>query len=70
VPTTKFGKTLLHDIKIDLARTDLGNKAYLIDYETGKNPLFNVLIAYGYFDQEVGYCQAMNIITAWILKYY
>lgn len=55
---------------MDLARTDLGNKAYLIDFKTGKNPLYNVLMAYGYFDQEVGYCQGMNIITAWILKYY
>ena len=41
----------------------------MIDYKTGKNPLFNVLIAYGFFDEEVGYCQGMNIVTAWILKY-
>ena len=70
VPSSEFDKTLVHDIKLDLERADLGNKAYLIPYKTGKNPLFNVLIAYGYYDQEVGYCQGMNFVTAWILKYY
>jgi hypothetical protein len=28
-----------------------------------------VLSAYGYYDPEVGYCQGMNIVTVWILKY-
>lgn len=33
------------------------------------NPLFNVLMAYGIYDKEVGYCQGMNIVASWILKY-
>ena len=57
------------DIDLDLERTDLGNKAFMIDLKTGNNPLYNVLSAYGHFDPEVGYCQGMNIVAAWILKY-
>jgi hypothetical protein len=56
-------------VDLDLKRTDLGNEAYMIPPKTGKNPLFNVLMAYGHYDPEVSYCQGMNIITAWILKY-
>ena len=41
----------------------------MINFQTGNNPLFNVLSAYGHYDPEVGYCQGMNIISAWILKY-
>jgi hypothetical protein len=59
-----------HDIFTDLERTDLGNVAYKIDPKTGKNPLWNVLVAYGTYDREVEYCQGMNIVAAWLLKYY
>jgi hypothetical protein len=68
-PKSKFEKTLYEDVFLDLDRTDLGNKAYMIPPKTGKNPLFNVLMAYAHYDPEVSYCQGMNIITAWILKY-
>lgn len=67
--SSKFDKTLRLDIELDLERTDLGNEAFMINFQTGKNPLFNVLSAYGHYDPEVGYCQGMNIISAWILKY-
>ena len=37
--------------------------------ETGNNSLYNVLNAYAMYDKEIGYCQGMNIITAWLLKF-
>mmetsp|Transcript_39641 Transcript_39641/g.60697 ORF Transcript_39641/g.60697 Transcript_39641/m.60697 type:complete len:212 (+) Transcript_39641:2519-3154(+) len=58
-----------HLLKKDLERTDLSNKDFKINYKTGKNPLYNVLNAYAHFDPEVGYCQGMNIITSWLLKF-
>ena len=42
----------------------------MLDHKSGKNPLYNVLSAYGFYDEEVGYCQGMNIVAAWLLKYY
>jgi hypothetical protein len=47
----------------------LGNQAFARDSLTGKNPLYNILIAYGQYDKEIGYCQGMNIVASWILKY-
>ena len=58
-----------HLLKKDLERTDLSNMDFKIDYKTNKNPLYNVLNAYAHYDSEVGYCQGMNIITSWLLKF-
>jgi hypothetical protein len=65
----EFAKNLIFDISKDLKRTDLGNSAFEREYINGENPLYNVLIAYGMYDKEVGYCQGMNIVASWILKY-
>ena len=68
-PNEKQEQKLYHDITVDLKRTDPGNQAYAQDHKSGKNPLYNVLMAYAHFDPEVSYCQGMNLITSWILKY-
>ena len=31
--------------------------------------MFNLLNAYAHFDPEIKYCQGMNLIAAWILKF-
>ena len=55
---------------IDLERTDCHNPLLMKDNcVTGQNPLFNVLQAYAYFDPEVVYCQGMNFVVSWILKF-
>uniref|UniRef100_A0A7S3FVU5 Rab-GAP TBC domain-containing protein n=1 Tax=Strombidium rassoulzadegani TaxID=1082188 RepID=A0A7S3FVU5_9SPIT len=56
-------------IKKDLARTDLGNEDFKVDYKSGRNTLYNVLFAYSTFDPPVGYCQGMNMIVSWLLKF-
>ena len=66
--SNKFLANLSFEISKDLCRTDLGNSAYERDMGDN-NPLYNVLMAYGLFDKEVGYCQGMNIVASWILKY-
>lgn len=40
---------------------------FLMDYKTGKNPLFNVLKAYTCYDNSVGYVQGMNYLAALLL---
>ena len=40
---------------------------FIIPADSGKNRLYNVLNAYANFDEEVGYCQGMNFITAMLL---
>ena len=56
-------------LKKDLERTDLSNMDFKNNYKTGSNPLYNVLNAYAHYDPEVGYCQGMNIIVSWLLKF-
>ena len=47
-----------------MKRTQEGNKEFAQDWREGKNPLFNILNAYGSYDPEIGYCQGMNFIVA------
>ena len=42
-------------IKHDIHRTIIGNKDFLIDHKTGKNPLYNVLNAISMYDRELDY---------------
>jgi len=51
-----------------MGRTVIGEKEYLIDPDSGKNKLFNVLNAYAHFDPEIGYCQGLNFIAALLIK--
>lgn len=60
---------LSFEINKDLKRTAVGHEKYKIDFNTGENPLFNVLNAYAHFDPEINYCQGMNFVTALLLKH-
>ena len=35
-----------------------------IPFESGKNPIYNILTAYAEFDVETGYTQGMNFLAA------
>jgi hypothetical protein len=60
---------VISGIKMDLDRTDPGNKVFMREIANGSNPLFNVLVAYANFDQHVNYCQGMNFVAAWLLRH-
>ena len=57
-----------YNIKKDLARSDPGN-IHWKNKEVESNPLFNVLNAYASYDPDIGYCQGMNVVVSWILKF-
>ena len=64
-------KNVLNCIKIDVPRAEPGKKSEIFTRPMvigGSNPLFNILVAYANFDQEVGYCQGLNIMGVFILK--
>ena len=50
-------------------RADLGNADFAKSIHFGENSLYNVLNAYAHIDPEIGYCQGMNIVASWILKF-
>jgi len=56
-------------IKIDLARTCIGNESFKRPHLEGNNPLYNVVNAYAHYDEEIGYCQGMCFIAALLLHY-
>lgn len=56
-----------HLICKDIKRTILGHADFAIDPATGRNKLYNILIAYANFDPEVGYCQGMNFIVGMLV---
>lgn len=59
----------MYDITKDLHRTDPGNDDWKVDFKSGTNSLFNVLMAYANYDPEITYAQSMNIVVSWILKF-
>lgn len=60
---------LEYDLKKDVPRSDPFNEDFKLDVAEGKNALYNVLNAYAHFDPEIKYCQGMNIVFAWVLKF-
>jgi hypothetical protein len=53
-----------------LKRSDPGNKDWKEPHELGENSLFNVLKAVSNYHPEIGgYCQGLNIVVSWILKF-
>ena len=54
-----YEKEIKDSISIDLPRTFPDN----IYFETKKERLFNILIAYAHHNRDVGYCQGMNYIA-------
>ena len=57
------------DIKKDVDRTMNELGLWDEDLFCGNNKLYNVLIAYANYDNEVGYVQGMNYITALLIFY-
>ena len=60
---------ILESLEKDVDRADLGNGDFSKCPNSGENSLYNVLNAYASFDPEIGYCQGMNIVVSWILKF-
>ena len=65
MPTPEIFESLEKDVN----RADLGNNDFSKNINSGENSLYNVLNAYASFDPEIGYCQGMNIVVSWILKF-
>lgn len=36
----------------------------LLTFESGRNPIYNILTAYAEFDKDIGYTQGMNFLVA------
>lgn len=60
---TTYEKEISDSISIDLPRTFPDN----IFFETKKERLYNILIAYAHHNREVGYCQGLNYIAGLLL---
>ena len=60
---------LEYNLRKDVPRSDPFNEDFKIEISTGKNSLYNLLNAYAHFDPEIQYCQGMNILFAWVLKF-
>ena len=58
-------KEIIDVITIDLPRTFPDN----IYFETKKERLFNILIAYAHHNREVGYCQGLNYIAGDVMPF-
>lgn len=57
----------MHAIEKDISRTF--PRHILFETALGKDQLYSVLVAYASCDQEVGYCQGMGFIAAFLLCY-
>lgn len=60
---TSHEKEISDSISIDLPRTFPDN----IFFETKKERLYNILIAFAHHNREVGYCQGLNYIAGLLL---
>ncbi|XP_043951590.1 growth hormone-regulated TBC protein 1-A [Drosophila biarmipes] len=61
--TEPFDKEISDSISIDLPRTFPDN----IHFDTKKQRLYNILIAYAHHNRDVGYCQGLNYIAGLLL---
>ncbi|XP_017144232.1 growth hormone-regulated TBC protein 1-A [Drosophila miranda] len=61
--TETFDKEISDSISIDLPRTFPDN----IHFDTKKQRLYNILIAYAHHNRDVGYCQGLNYIAGLLL---
>ncbi|XP_068156519.1 growth hormone-regulated TBC protein 1 [Drosophila tropicalis] len=59
----QFNKEISDSISIDLPRTFPDN----IYFDTKKDSLYNILIAYAHHNRDVGYCQGLNYIAGLLL---
>ncbi|KAG8231598.1 hypothetical protein J437_LFUL012290 [Ladona fulva] len=61
-------EALVDIVRTDLPRTFPDNVFFTEDHQTShRQMLFNVLVAYGHHNQEVGYCQGLNYIVGLLL---
>lgn len=58
-----YNKEISDSISIDLPRTFPDN----IHFDTKKERLYNILIAYAHHNRDVGYCQGLNYIAGLLL---
>eukprot|EP00727_Mastigamoeba_balamuthi_P003736 m51a1_g1336 hypothetical protein (681) ;mRNA; r:309630-312565 len=62
------GNTTAEEIERDLERTFPGHPMFLGEHpERGIEELRRVLVAYSARNPQVGYCQSMNVVAAWLL---
>ena len=64
---TQRDEQVTRKIQLDLKRSKIGNREFLVDIDSGQNELFNVLNAYAMLDTKIKYAQGMNIIAAFII---
>lgn len=60
---TNHEKSISDSISVDLPRTFPDN----IFFETKKDQLYKILIAYAHHNRDVGYCQGLNYIAGLLL---
>ena len=56
-------------IDLDINRSYRNHILFRERFGEGQISLFNILKAYAVYDQEVGYCQGMSDMTAFLLMY-
>lgn len=56
-------------IDLDIERTLRDHVMFKIRFSSAQISLFKILVAYSNYDQEVGYCQGMSTIAAFLLLY-
>ena len=57
-------------IDLDIERTLRDHVLFKIRYSQAQISLFKVLVAYSNYDAEVGYCQGMSTVAAFLLMYF
>ncbi|ESO04185.1 hypothetical protein HELRODRAFT_136187, partial [Helobdella robusta] len=59
----------VRQIDLDVRRTFRGHCMFMARYSLKLQALFNVLLAYSLYDEQVGYCQGMSEVVALLLMY-
>ncbi|PAA91965.1 hypothetical protein BOX15_Mlig033063g1 [Macrostomum lignano] len=60
----------VHQIDLDVNRTYRFTEFYRVRYNARQRVLFNVLVAYSMYNTDVGYCQGMSQLAAFLLLYF
>jgi len=56
-------------LSVDMSRSLPSNPFFRYEDEIGQKALWRILHTYAYIDQELGYCQGMNVLAATLLCY-
>ncbi|CAF0742723.1 unnamed protein product [Didymodactylos carnosus] len=65
----RLSSTYLVQIDLDVHRTYRNHSMFCNRYCSGQKHLFSILAAYSVYNTEIGYCQGMNQIVAFLLLY-